>query len=597
MGFIYFYTSSGGDNGSYVKNDVVVEDVQQLPQAQKLVEQKVDTKKWELYDGQDPFQDYRSLPKKDWEDHTRVQADAQRSGPGEQSVPISIPNESEDSKNNRKKIFLENGFDAVYSDMISLDRAVRDLRHHQCKDLKYVNKQPTVSVIVPYHNEHNTTLLRTVHSILNKSPKDVLHEIILVDDDSDREYLLAPLDKYLKDRGLDKLVKVVRPGKRHGLIRARQIGAQHATGEILVFLDSHSEAMPNWIPPLVEPIVLDYKTVVCPFIDVIDCNNFDIRPQDQGMRGSFAWNFDYKRLPLRPKDQKVPTDPFDSPVMAGGYFAISAKWFWELGGYDEKLDIWGGEQYELSFKVWQCHGRMVDAPCSRVGHIYRCKRHGEATPFGFGDYLSRNYRRVAEVWMDEYKQHLFKRRPGIANAEPGDMTKMKGIRDKLQCKSFDWFMKNVADDQDFYYPAVEPEPSANGTVKNIGNGKCLDAKFHNDGEGVVIGDCGFGEQSWKLTNYLDLRTSEKCLDIPKNQEKAPVVIYHCHMGKGNQMFRYLPATKQIKHPVTGLCLDSDASKSEVFASSCDTTVLTQKWQFENLNTRLLKERYEKDKDL
>lgn len=55
-------------------------------------------------------------------------------------------------------------------------------------------------------------------------------------------------------------------------------------------------------------------------------------------------------------------------------------------------------------QVWQCGGSMEVLPCARVAHIERTKK-----PYNndIDYYAKRNALRAAEVWMDDYKSHVY----------------------------------------------------------------------------------------------------------------------------------------------------------------------------------------------
>lgn len=66
------------------------------------------------------------------------------------------------------------------SDKTSMDRLIRDTRPEICKSLTYdVKTLPTVAVVIPFFNEALSMLIRTVHSILNRSPDMLLDEVDL----------------------------------------------------------------------------------------------------------------------------------------------------------------------------------------------------------------------------------------------------------------------------------------------------------------------------------------------------------------------------------------------------------------------------------
>lgn len=106
---------------------------------------------------------------------------------GQGGFPVKMP------KNLPKKVqsVIDEGyrvhkFNQYLSDIISITRTLPDKRSSQClkNRYKYKKRLPTTSIIIIFHNEAWSTLLRTVHSIMSRTPKSLINEIILVDDAS-----------------------------------------------------------------------------------------------------------------------------------------------------------------------------------------------------------------------------------------------------------------------------------------------------------------------------------------------------------------------------------------------------------------------------
>jgi len=106
-----------------------------------------------------------------------------KGGPGEMGAAVHIAPENEAKQ---QELFKLNQFNLMASDMISLNRSLKDIRLEGCKNKKYAKYLPDTSIVIVFHNEAWTTLLRTVWSVINRSPRSLLKEIILVDDASER---------------------------------------------------------------------------------------------------------------------------------------------------------------------------------------------------------------------------------------------------------------------------------------------------------------------------------------------------------------------------------------------------------------------------
>lgn len=252
---------------------------------------------------------------------------------------------------------------------------------------------------------------------------------------------------------------------------------------------------------------------------------------------------------------------------------------------------------KLSFKLWLCGGRMMEVPCSRVAHTFR-QHNAYRKVDGNYDFVAHNLKRIAEVWLDDFKQYLYGNQPErYASIDPGDVSKQKMLRKNLNCKPFRYFLEQVMPDQVERYPFVDPGVFASGTIRSESNQKlCIDNMGEATDNPLGLMKCHRNltspgkRQFFILTWHRQIRTSSKifenCLDTFQTS------LWPCHFEFGHQLWFYnlvsslinsgtfLNCRSQTSHQLVNSpdnCLSAKVVKKSLEMRKCSDKDASQKW--------------------
>jgi len=247
-------------------------------------------------------------------------------------------------------------------------------------------------------------------------------------------------------KAMSSKVKVISFKERQGLIRAKTAAVGEAKGPVLMFLEAHCIVNRNWLPPLLERLVLKPKALVMPTLDFISPHNWN---QYQGGTASIHWRFEWNMNLINSNPGGIlkheNSKPYLSPGTSGGIFVMRKDWFQELGFFDYGMLEWGGDHVELSFKTWRCGGRIEIVPCSRIGHLFR---EPAQRPYPVDTMqVVKNYARLAQVWWKDHLDYFYRMKPEAKGMKHEGMDEVhqryEELTNRLGCKNHSWYLNTI----------------------------------------------------------------------------------------------------------------------------------------------------------
>lgn len=212
-------------------------------------------------------------------------------------------------------------------------------------------KNRLFSIVIPTLNE-GSMLSMTVENILKVTAYPDI-EVIIVDDGSTD----GSCDAY---RDTQKPVRVV-TGKQLGIPRARNLGADEARGEYVLFIDAHCTVSANWIDRFVGALAARDVAIVGPTFTRLS------EPEPRGCGN--AWiNHRLESAWLEPLESDR---PYEVPITPGGCQAFRRKTFLGLGGFETGFSRWGYQDEEICLRAWLQGYRVLVDPEVVVAHHFR----------------------------------------------------------------------------------------------------------------------------------------------------------------------------------------------------------------------------------